>query len=334
MELLDPELYSIDEVCAKFEEYKKNREEQQLALENKLKTKFNLDDDLKMLNIKIEKLQVGVQQLEEQRKFQILRKKQITQSNSDAIENAPQDEPSSSSKDEDPEPKQLLIKCGVSKCLFENCQRPVDSQLLLLHYLCDHNHKDASFKQCLPLIEGERVVLSFLLQSCEFRVNRVLGLLAYGGQIEQQFDLSSRHEVYNTFLPEQHSHLESHIPVVVLVCRTAIHAALNAKKLAQNMRSLDSQKDDVFVFWLVTPSNRLHLNATLCLCGRDDAVRDSCVVRVRKVNQSQNTDYFMPVDGNYFRVMYADMDKISNNFRDELHLEVSLTESQASLERM
>ncbi|XP_017012593.2 uncharacterized protein [Drosophila takahashii] len=301
MEFLDPALHSIDEVYAQFKEYQKKRQEQQMELENKLKTRFDLDADFRELNAQMEKLNAGLDELDERQKRQLRQRKTMLQC-LDVIEPAPQDEAVCSLQEEDPEPKQLLIKCGVSKCLFEDCQRRVNSQLLLLHYLCDHNHKDASFQRSLPLLEGERTMLSLQPKTCEFRVNKVLGLLAYRGQLNQQ-------------RPRE-------IPVVVLICRTAAHASM--------MRSLDSQRQDVFVLWLVTPSDRQQLNATLRLCGRDAAARADCVVGVQRVIHSQDADHFMTVDENYWQLTYAEVEKLSNNFRDELHLEVSLTEAKAS----
>ncbi|KAI8036309.1 uncharacterized protein LOC128256446 [Drosophila gunungcola] len=327
MDFLDPELHSIDEVYAQFEVYKKQRQEQQLELKDKLE-KFNMDADLKELNSNMATLRLGMQKLEQQQQGQLRQRKLQSQTSSEAIEPAPPGETDSSVQDKDKhkivEPEKLLIKCGVSKCLFESCQKRVDSQLLLLHYLCEHDHKDASFQRCQPLVEGERVVLSFQPQSCEFRVNQVLGLLAYGGQLEQKFLVSRRpREICSSLLAE------THIPVVVLICRTATHAALKDKRPTRSVRpagSKGNQRDQVFVIWLVTPSDRLQLNATLCLCGRDAAVRSACVVGVRQVKHSQDTSRFMAVDANYWRQTYTDVERLSNNFRDELHLEVSLTE--------
>jgi len=49
MELLDPDLHSIDEVYAQLQVYKKRREREQQELDHKIKTRFNLDADLKRL---------------------------------------------------------------------------------------------------------------------------------------------------------------------------------------------------------------------------------------------------------------------------------------------
>ncbi|XP_017045104.1 uncharacterized protein LOC108090773 [Drosophila ficusphila] len=321
MDFLDPELHSFEEVRAQFEEYKKQHQLEQQELHKRLESKFNLDGDLKKLNSAMETLRAGMQKLELEQQSQLCNKELAT--SDEAIESAPAGQADSSAQDCCTKLSQLVIKSGVSKCLFENCQRRVDNQLLLLHYLCDHDHKDASFQRCQPLVEGERAVLSFRPQGCEFRVNQVLGLLAYSGLPEQRSPASLRRgEVCNSVLPQDHFHLEAHVPVVVLICRTAAPAALRNTALPR--RGLPS--DQVYVLWLVTPSERLQLSATLSLSGRDAAVRAKCVVGVRQVSSSQDTDCFMAIDENYWPLSHAEVTKLSNNFRDELHLEVSLAD--------
>ncbi|XP_026834507.1 uncharacterized protein LOC6542069 isoform X2 [Drosophila erecta] len=273
MDFLDPELHSIDKLCAQFEEYKKNREEEHSELQNKLKTKFNLEDDIKELNMNMETLRVGMQQLDDQQKFQSHQGKLMSQSMFGTIEAAPPDEIPVPIKDEGTIPNQIMIKCEVKSCLFEGCQRRIDSQLLLLHYLCDHS-KEASFQRCLPVVKDERVVLSFKPKSCKPHDNQVLGLLAYNAQ---QLLISRRQcEPNNSILLKQHSHLEGHIPLVVLMCRTSPYAALHDRRLP------DSQRNSEFVLWLVTPSDEMQLNVTLTLYGRDIAAKTVCALGVRK----------------------------------------------------
>ncbi|XP_002089861.3 uncharacterized protein LOC6528829 [Drosophila yakuba] len=318
MEFLDPKLHSIDKLCAQFEEYKKNRDEEHSKLENKLKTKFNLDGDLRELNIKMETLRVGMQQLDDQQKFQSHQRKLMSHTMFSTIDADSSDEIQVPSEDKDTIPNKLLIKCEVKNCIFEGCQRRIDSQLLLLHYFCDHDNKDASFRHCLPVVKDEQIVLSFKPKSCKHHDNQVLGLLAYNAQ---QLLMSQRQcEAYNSFLLKQHSHLEGHIPLVVLVCRTSPNVGLRDRRLP------DSQRNSEFVLWLVTPSDGMQLNVTLSLYGRDIAVKTGCVLGVRKVNYNQDADYYMAVDENYWRLTYAEVEKLSNNFRDELHLEVLVTE--------
>ncbi|XP_017096687.3 uncharacterized protein [Drosophila bipectinata] len=327
--LLDPEHYSIDDVYAQFETYRKQKLEEQQEQSRRLKMKFTLSADLRELNAHMENLRVGMQWLHDQQKSDLL-----TQMDINAIDIAPAEKKfekaSSQDRGDGAELPDLVISCGTSKCLFEGCGRKIDSQVLLLHYLCDHKPQLSSSLRCLPLVEGERVVFSFQPKLCEFRVNQILGLLAYGGLLEEQFVPSSRkRHIYNSFLPDKHSHLRTHVSVVVLICRTAVHAALMDKKLARRAQLQENRQDQIYVIWLVTPCNQIKLNATLFLCGRDAAVRTCNVVGVRKANSSQDTARFMAVDANYWRLTHSEMEKLSNGFRDELNLEIGLTEPNA-----
>ncbi|EDV37141.1 uncharacterized protein Dana_GF13295 [Drosophila ananassae] len=335
--LLDPEQYSIDDVYAQFETYRRQRQEEQQEQSLRLKKKFTLSADLRELTSNMENLRLGMQWLHDQQQLQQQKRDLLTQMDVNAIDVAPAEESLQSASSQDrgdaAEPTDLVISCGTSKCLFDGCGRKIDSQVLLLHYLCDHKHQmSSSSLSCLTLVEGERVVFSFQPQFCTFRVNQILGLLAYGGPLEEQFAPRGRkRHVYNSFLPDKHSHLKAHVPVVVLICRTAVHAALMDKKLARKaqLQERDNKRDQIYVIWVVTPCDRIQLNATLFLCGRDAAVRACTVVGVRKVNHSQDTARFMAVDANYWRLTFGEMEKLSNGFRDELNLEVGLTEPNA-----
>ncbi|XP_017027577.1 uncharacterized protein [Drosophila kikkawai] len=313
--LLDPGSHSIDDVLVHFEAYKRTRRQEQREFEQQLKN-LSLNANCEELNADMEVLRAGLHKLHKQQE----RLQQLWELN--AIDPAPLEAEVCEPQKEDPDekPDQLEVANGESQCVYHNCQRRIDNQLLLLHYLCDHNQADS---YCLSVLEGERAVLSFQPQSCVSRVNKVLGLLAYGGQLEQQLGVTQgRRKFYNAFLPDQHTHLETHIPVVVLICQTAALSVLESKKFELP----DSQRDTIFVIWLVTPSDCHRLNATLSLCGRDAAARTGTVIGVRQVNDCQDTACFVTVDANYWRLTYTEMERLSNQFRDELHLEIGLTE--------
>ncbi|XP_030388239.1 uncharacterized protein LOC115634558 [Scaptodrosophila lebanonensis] len=326
MDLLDPEKHSIDEVRAQFERYKKRFEEQQGVLQLHQCAGFNAD--LVELQEHVKSLRANMDKFHEhstawqQEQMKDLNEIELAHSvaydikiNDDIAKNkAPNNE------------KILVVTCGSSACLFENCQRRVDSQLLLLHYLIDHSDQFDDMQKCHGIFEGERVVISFNPKKCHFRQNQVLGLLTYGGTLEQKIAQPNRKLIFNSFLPKEHLYMQSHVPIVVLICKTAASAVVSNKLLAEKMQMRASKADQIFVMWLVTPNNKLHLNATLCLCGRDAAVKACSIVTVRPVQESQNTCRFMPVDANYWRLSYNEVQKISNGFRDELHLEIGLTE--------
>ncbi|XP_022229612.2 uncharacterized protein LOC111078957 [Drosophila obscura] len=336
IELLDPFRHSMDEVSDRFNEYIDRQKKKDLRLKM---ASLKLQTNLCALNFDMIGIRQDMEKLERgQEQHQQLQRDLMVRLEPDAIKVAPaanespkvetQHSPAAEGKDEI-----VWIRFGTSKCPFQNCQRQVDSQLLLLHYLFDHEQEEAGVQECHRLIEGQRAVLSFQPNSCPFGVNQVLGLLAYCGSMEQQFVQQKgplQRKVYNSFLPQQHMHLESDVPVVVLICKTKPSSMLSKTCQARHSQLQDKHKDHIFVMWLVTPENRRKLNATLYLSGRDAAVTFGSVVRVRRVNRSQDTHCFMRMDTNYWRLTYADMQKLSNDFRDELHLEICLTEAPST----
>ncbi|XP_030558345.1 uncharacterized protein LOC115760914 [Drosophila novamexicana] len=316
-ELLDPMEHSIDELRDQFERYKlrcaqlfnaKDDQEDKLLMEKQLQ---DLRADLEELRTEMTVLQIRQSDL-------------IGWHDVDAIEDGEQFEADAKTDKlertqlEEESDGRLIISCGSSPCVFEHCRRRVDSQLLLLHYLCDHNETVAS-QRCHKLCESQRVVLSFDTRSCHFKQNHVIGLLAFSGSPLQQQEQQLLTSV------QEHEHLASDVPVVVLICKTAANSALKDKQLGNRMLTHANPKDQVFVIWLATPNDQLQLNAALRLCGRDAALQASTIVAVRQVCQSQDTCHFMLPDASHWRLTFGELKNISNNFRDELHLEIALT---------
>ncbi|XP_064551717.1 uncharacterized protein LOC135437644 [Drosophila montana] len=342
-ELLDPMEHSIDELRDQFERYKircaqlfnaKDAQEDKLRLEKQLQ---DLRADIDELRTEMAVLQIRQSDLIGWHDVDAIEELPANQNDFSLVVGEQSEADAKAAKleltelEEESDGK-LVISCGSSPCVFEHCRRRVDSQLLLLHYLCDHNETVAS-QRCHKLGEGQRVVLSFDTRSCHFKQNHVIGLLAYSGSLLQQEQLltSPRREIYNSFLPQEHAHLASDVPVVVLICKTAANSALQDKQLGHRVLTHANLKDQVFVIWLATPHDQLQLNATLRLCGRDAALQASTIIAIHQVRHSQDTCHFMPVDASHWRLSFSEMEKISNNFRDELHLEIALTELSGRL---
>lgn len=328
---LDTMQCSVDEMRDYFESYKL-RSEQNFETYKRLTEEFCLDKDLEKLQAEVREMRLGMDRLQK------LQLELICWREPDAIEELPysinnvlEDDTNAEvfdhHKNEEQrkdlmDKKQLVISCSSSSCLFEHCRRRVDSQLLLLHYISDHSDEDATFLRCHKIWKGQCIVLSFETRRCLLRQNQVIGLLAYDPYSSDQKQLFLRPDshINNTYMPREHVHLHSDVPVVVLICKTSASDLLNDNPRQENT------KDQVFVFWLVTPLAQLQLNATLSLCGRNAAAKASTILAVRPVNDSQNTCEFMTVDANYWRLSFDEIQNISNDFRDELHLEIGITE--------
>lgn len=328
-EFLDPMKYSVDEIREQFEKHKL-RFEQSIQQNQRLTVDFLLSKELSGLHKDVKQLHDGMMKLEE------MQMSLTCWHDTDAIENWPTIEIDREFKQiqtetetvgdadvnklrdtelEVQQPVKLFISCGSSPCLFQNCRRRVNSQLLLLHYISDHSDENIASQRCHRLLETDTVILSFEPKHCQFRHNQVLGLLTYGGS---QGETSPRRHIYNSFLPQQLVHLECDVPVVVLICKTSPNLQMRDKELSH-------REDMVYVIWLVTPYNTLQLHATLCLCGRDPALRRRTTIPVRLVRDEQNASEFINVDANYWRLSFDEIFRISNGLRDELHLEIGLS---------
>lgn len=320
-DFLDPMEFSVDEIRAQFENHKLCCE-QRIEQNKKLTENFRLDKELNVLHEDVRLLQEEMMKLEE------LQMGLTCWQDTDAIESWPaiiekeiENNSLQQQKKEVQQLEKLVISCGSSPCLFQNCRRIVNSQLLLLHYLSDHNEEHIASQRCHQLHDGATVIFTFETKRCHFRQNQVLGLVAYGGKnIKTEHLLTGRRRhIYNSFLPQQLVHLECDVPVVVLICKTSPNLQMRDKDVSHC-------EDMAYVIWLVTPYNLMQLNATLCLCGRDPALQERTTMPVRLVQDDQNASEFMQVDdANYWRLSSNEIRKISNNFRDELHLEVGLS---------
>lgn len=320
-DILDPMEFSVDEIRAQFEKHKLSCE-QRVEQNKKLTETFRLDREFNVLHEDVRLLQDEIIKLEE------LQMRLTCWHDPDAIESWPtiieKDIKNNSMQQQKEKVKQLdklFISSGSSPCLFENCRRKLNSQLLLLHYLTDHNEEHIASQRLRQLHDDGTVIFTFETKRCNFRQNHVLGLIAYGSKyIKTEHLLTGpRRHIYNSFLPQQLVHLECDLPVVVLICKTS-------GNLQMRDADLSHCEDMVYVIWLVTPYNLMQLKATLCLFGRDPAVQARSTVPVRLLQEDQNTSKFMQVDDvNYWCLSSNEIRKISNNFRDELHLEVGLS---------
>lgn len=328
-EFLDPMKFSVDEIREQFEKHKL-RFEQRIQQNQQLSVEFLLSKELSGLQKDVKQLHDGMKKLEE------MQMSLTCWQDTDAIESWPTTENEREIKqiqtdteivgDGDvntlrdtelkvQQPEKLVISCGSSPCLFQNCRRRVNSQLLLLHYISDHSDENIASQRCHRLQETDTVIFSFDPKRCKFRHNQVLGLLTYGGK--KAGPCPMRH-IYNSFLPQQLVHLECDVPVVVLICKTSPNLQMRDKELSH-------REDMVYVIWLVTPHNMLQLHANLCICGRDPASRRRTTIPVRLVHDEQNASEFIHVDANYWRLSFDEIHKISNGLRDELHLEIGLS---------
>ncbi|XP_068145599.1 uncharacterized protein [Drosophila tropicalis] len=305
LELLERQDYGIDEISAQFESYKKRRLLEQLEETNRLNNNFALNGELDDLRASIDNLRLGLQKLQnDQQQFELDDLNAITEVPFVAKEESNEKQ---ANKSED----SLFISCGSRQCIYDGCHRRVDSQLLLLHYITDHsaNGEPMNVEGCHAISPGQRVTFTFQPKHLHIRDNQVLGILSYneGGSGE--------------------GGQEIHLPIVVLICKIAASIALSHKSLVESLKARANMMDQVYIIWLITPQNKLKLNASLSLCGRNPALKMTRAVSVHWLNHSEELNHYMRVNKEHWSLPFTEMRHISNNFRDELNLAISLTES-------
>ncbi|EDW09228.1 uncharacterized protein LOC6579397 [Drosophila mojavensis] len=350
-ELIDPMEHSMDEIRHNFENYKM-RHARLLRADETQEARIQLDKELQDLRAEMQELRLEMSTLHtrqsellcwhddnaiEELPSSICELDLMHKEQTDNIvpSQQPMELTGCQQKDElQPDQDQLVINCESSPCLFDYCHMHVDSHLLLLHYFSDHNEETSASQRCHKVCKGQRVILSFDSRCCKFKQNHVIGLLAYIGpwmaekqQQQKPLDLwKSAGDIYDSFLPQEQAHLASNVPIVVLICLTASKAALQDKPLAHRTLPPTNAENQVFVIWLATTQDlQVQLRASLKLCGRDAAIQAKAQVAVCQVKICGDAGRFMPVDTNYWRLSFSEIQKISNDFRDELHLEIDLT---------
>ncbi|XP_051860080.1 uncharacterized protein LOC117571322 isoform X2 [Drosophila albomicans] len=292
----EQELASIEKLRVQFEEHKLHCELQR-EKHSKLIGHFKLDSAMNELNSNMKELRLGMNQLHQ------LQRDLSCWTNVDAIEELPSSI-SSESIEEQPlkvpncssssidmpsrqleefnklplvDQDQLVISCDSRPCLFANCRKRVDSQLLLLHYVSDHSNADdaCNFLHSHKLWQDHHIVLSFDPRRCELQQQKVIGLLDYTG-----FNLPACSGIFSSFLSQELGQLQGNVQIVVLMCKTSTHLLADARH-------------QVFVIWLVTPQHQLQLKASLRLCGRDAAVQANSTLNVRPVQDCPTTSEIM-----------------------------------------
>lgn len=313
------------------DQFEKLRCMHQHELFKKLMEEFCMGKGMKQINAEVRKLRKGMNKLQKLKiELCCCQKPDDIEELPFNISNSCDDDISSVEVDDEEEKQELqlleeeelMISCGSTPCLFEDCRKRVDNQLLLLHYYTNHSDGDAAFLRCHKIGRDQQIVLSFTARRCVLNQNQVIGLLDYGDSHLEQKQLPSQpcHQIYNCFQHQENVDSEGNVPIVVLICKTSPSCRLMDKLRYAN------PKDQVFVLWLVTTHAQSKLNATLCLCGRNAAVQAKAILAVRSLSEGQNTSEFMIVDGNYWRLSYNEIRKISNGFRDELHLTVGINQ--------
>ncbi|XP_036318041.1 uncharacterized protein LOC118733002 [Rhagoletis pomonella] len=220
----------------------------------------------------------------------------------------------------------LTISHTPVQCPIGACGRTIGVTSVLSHYLRDHSEDFGV--QCQEIYGGKRSVLIFDPTNLEFRDNVCLGVLAYGGVKEKCSDPPAERGIciHNAFLPKPHEHLDAHLPILIMACRTSWSAFLEDKQLEAKITNPQNLNQHLLVIWLVSVQSTKPIHCTLTAYDKTMTSSRSIIAQVRQLNESQNASEFLVNDANSLRLNRGEINILSHDGNDCIHLEVMINE--------
>ncbi|XP_050331949.1 uncharacterized protein LOC126760394 [Bactrocera neohumeralis] len=220
----------------------------------------------------------------------------------------------------------LTISRTPVQCPIGACGRTIGVTSVLSHYLRDHSEDFGV--QCQEIYGGKRSVLIFDATTLDFRDNVCLGVLAYGGIKEKCSDPPAQRGIciHNAFLPKPHEHLDAHLPILIMACRTSWSAMLKDKQLETRITKPEDSNQHLLVIWLVSVQSTKPIHCTLTAYDRTMTSSRSVIAQVRQLNESQNPSEFLVNDANSLRLSNGEINILSHDGNDCVHLEVMINE--------
>lgn len=132
--------------------------------------------------------------------------------------------------------------------------------------------------------------------------------------------------IHNAFLPKPHEHLDAHLPILIMACRTSWSAMLEDKQLEARITKADNFHQHLLVIWLVSVQSTKPIHCTLTAYDKTMTSSRSIIAQVRQLNESQNPSEFLVNDTNSLRLNRGEINILSHDDNDCIHLEVMINE--------
>lgn len=227
----------------------------------------------------------------------------------------------------DTESKTAIILRTPVICPVSKCARTIGVTSVLSHFLRDHNEEELKV-ECINLYAGGRSILLFDRNMFPFGENVCLGVLAYGG-IEKKLDSQPALRgicKQNSFLSKPYTHLEHHLPVLLMICRTSMSAVLDDKSLAKTLMDPKDVKKHVLVIWLATVQTTKPIYSTITAFDKSMSSSRSTIINVRSLDSPQNPIDFMSKDTNYLMLNHGELNILSDGGKESIRLEIRIQE--------
>ncbi|KAI8118922.1 hypothetical protein FF38_10194 [Lucilia cuprina] len=213
------------------------------------------------------------------------------------------------------------------QCPISICNRTLGVTFVLSHFLRDHNEDFGV--PCQEIYAEKPSVLIFDPTNLDFHENVCLGILAYGGHAN---DSSSRPTerglcINNAFLPKPYEHLTSHLPILIMACRTSWSTLLNIKdKLKGNIHNPNSINQELLVIWLASVQTVRPIYCTVTVYDKEMVSSRSLIMQIRDLNHTQNPEEFMLKETNCMRLSHGEINILTQSLIDCINMEILINE--------
>lgn len=209
------------------------------------------------------------------------------------------------------------IQCPVKKC-----NQTVGITSVLLHFLRDHIQDYPV--ECQEIFNGKQSLMLFKEQIFEHYENLCLGLLAYGGHLENPDSRPGLRGICrpNSFLLCNNQYLINHLPIVIMACKTSLSYLIEDKQLAEQLADPSDKTKDILVIWLSTVETTCLMHCTITVFNMDMTTSRSTIVEIRNLRDSQDPLTFLSKDANYLMLSRAEMDLLSSGGKKQIKIEI------------
>lgn len=111
-----------------------------------------------------------------------------------------------------------------------------------------------------------------------------------------------------------------------MACRTSWSAMLKDKQLEARITKPEDLNQHLLVIWLVSVQSTKPIHCTLTAYDRTMTSSRSVIAQVRQLNESQNPSEFLVNDTNSLRLSSGEINILSHDGNDCVHLEVMINE--------
>lgn len=209
------------------------------------------------------------------------------------------------------------IQCPVKKC-----NQTVGLTFVLLHFLRDHIQDYPV--DCQEIFHGKQSVMLFKEQIFEHCENLCLGMLVYGGHLENPDSRPGLCGICrpNSFLFGNNQCLVNHLPIVIMACKTSLSYLIEDKTLAEQLADPSDRSKDILIIWLSAMETTCLMHCTITVFNEDMSTSRSTIVEIRNLRDSQEPMTFLSKEANYLVLSRGEIDLLSSDGNKPIKIEI------------